>query len=238
MHAIVLTFDKNTVLTEHMIRCYEELWPDHPFIFRIPYQSPARKIPHAKRIYIHTPPEIKPTVLTLLADLDDDEWIFWSIDDRFPTKLNTSVILYLIENLLKNTVEHFSGLLFCRSKIMMKRKLLKDEGVNFMHFTLFEREGYWKIWMPQFLKVKVIRHIFNNFPDVIEKAIDMDDMKNRLEKPYHHRLFVTMEDYADFEESTIGGVLTELCFNSLVSRGFPLPGWYSGETVKNPVRHF
>jgi hypothetical protein len=33
MKAIVLTCDRYRALTEHMIRKYEELWPDHPFVF-------------------------------------------------------------------------------------------------------------------------------------------------------------------------------------------------------------
>src|SRR5438046_9676836 len=39
MKAIVLTCDRFRAITEHMIRQYETLWPDHPFVFRVPYQN-------------------------------------------------------------------------------------------------------------------------------------------------------------------------------------------------------
>ena len=38
MYAIVLTYDDNHNIANHMIYKYTNLWPNHPFIFRIPYQ--------------------------------------------------------------------------------------------------------------------------------------------------------------------------------------------------------
>lgn len=35
MIALVLTFDRNASITEHMMFRYREVWPDHPFVFRI-----------------------------------------------------------------------------------------------------------------------------------------------------------------------------------------------------------
>src|SRR5947207_7291583 len=37
MKAIVLTCDRFRAITEHMIRQYETLWPDHPLVFLVPY---------------------------------------------------------------------------------------------------------------------------------------------------------------------------------------------------------
>ena len=39
INAIVLTYDQNRVFTENMIKSYENIWTDHPFIFHIPYQK-------------------------------------------------------------------------------------------------------------------------------------------------------------------------------------------------------
>jgi hypothetical protein len=238
VYAIVLTYDRNAVLTEHMIRCYEDLWPNHPFVFRIPFQHENRCYPLKNREYLRTSSDIKPTILTLIKDLDDEEWIYWNIDDRYPTKIKQHGLTNIIHNLSKVDLPDLCGIMFCRSRIMMKRERLMTSLVSFSDFLLFERIDYFKIWMPQFLKVKVIRYMFNKFPDVIEKAIDMDALKNALTKPPHHRLFVTNEDYADFEESTIGGVLTELCYSDLLAKGFNIPDWFTGNLIKNPVRRF
>src|SRR3954454_5179235 len=37
--AIVLTCDRFRAITRHLILKYERLWPDHPFIFQVPYQE-------------------------------------------------------------------------------------------------------------------------------------------------------------------------------------------------------
>ena len=78
MKAIVLTYDRNAVLTEHMISRYEALWPQHPFEFRIPYQTTLKR-PDSRREYIKTVTDIKATVLQLIADLDVEEWVYWCI---------------------------------------------------------------------------------------------------------------------------------------------------------------
>jgi len=219
-----------------MIRCYDDLWHDHPFIFRIPFQHEDRCYPLKNREYLRTPSEIKPTVLKLIEDLDDEEWIYWSIDDRYPTRLDRINLGSIINNLSKSDIPDFCGIMFCRSKVMLKReRLLKNLTIS-SDFQVFERFDYFKIWVPQFLKVKVISCLFTNFPDKIEKAIEMDALKNAFQKPINQRLFVTGEDYADFEESTIGGVLTELCYADLLSKGFKIPDWHCGNLIKNPIR--
>src|SRR5437764_10740930 len=83
MKAIVLTCDRYRAVTEHMMLQYEKLWPDHPFNFRIPFQELGGT--NTKRIeYVKTPPEIRATVLELLRNLPDEEWIYWCVDDKYP----------------------------------------------------------------------------------------------------------------------------------------------------------
>jgi len=79
--AIVLTCDRYRVMTQHLIVQYERLWPDHPFVFHIPYQELGGV--DSERIKYHTSPaDIKGTVLHLLANIDDEEWIYWCVDDK------------------------------------------------------------------------------------------------------------------------------------------------------------
>ena len=53
--AIVLTYDKYRVFTDNMILCYEKLWPNHPFIFHVPYQELPPTIQTNKVKYIQSP---------------------------------------------------------------------------------------------------------------------------------------------------------------------------------------
>jgi hypothetical protein len=235
MKAIVMTYDRNAVLTDHMIACYRQLWPDHPFIFNIPYQHAERCIEGHDRKYIKTLPDIKITVLQLLSELDDEEWIYWCIDDRYPVNLDIVHLRKFVSLVEKEDDPGFSGLLLCRASTMLRENQLTDINIRRWDINLLERKKYYRIWVHQFLRVKVIRTMFLGFPDVIERAGLMDPMKNKLVRPPDQMLYVTEQDYAHFEESTINGVLTEKCHDSLLSHGFDIPEWFRGKTTPNPA---
>ncbi|MFN2540579.1 MAG: hypothetical protein ABR514_00215, partial [Chthoniobacterales bacterium] len=99
MKAIVLTCDRFRAMTEHMIRQYEGLWPNHPFVFRIPFQQ-LRGQDTDRREFRQTPENIRGTVLQLLDDLEDEEWVYWCIDDKYPIRLLTEAIESLISDAL------------------------------------------------------------------------------------------------------------------------------------------
>ena len=83
MKAIVLTFDRHRAITQHLILQYEKIWPDHPFRFRIPYQQ-LRGQDSERSEYVESSPEIAATILRLLQDVEDDEWVYWCSDDKYP----------------------------------------------------------------------------------------------------------------------------------------------------------
>lgn len=208
-----------------MISCYDELWPDHPFIFRIPFNSDNRSLLSERREYIKSVPGIKRTVLTLLQDLDDEEWIYWCIDDKYPIRLIISRI-NLIYNLIKEGhTGDISGILFCRARRMISPEFLTGSQAVVGGELLLERKAYHQIWIHQFLQVKVIRHLFENFPDIIGQPKIMDTLKDNLDKPVEYKLYVTATNYAVFGESTRKGVITENCMKSLQDKGFSIPGW-------------
>src|SRR5678816_3373692 len=109
--AIVLTCDRWRAITRHLILKYERLWPDHPFIFQVPYQE--LRGTDTDRVKYHAAPEdIKGTVLHLLTEIDDEEWIYWCVDDKYPIQLITDKIASLISHAMRST--EVDGLLFCR----------------------------------------------------------------------------------------------------------------------------
>src|SRR5438874_7130139 len=99
--AIVLTCDRYRAITQHLIVQYERLWPDHPFVFHIPYQE-LRGVESERIKYFTSPSDIKGTVLHLLADIDDDEWIYWCVDDKYPIQLLTDKIASLISHAMRS----------------------------------------------------------------------------------------------------------------------------------------
>jgi len=214
-------------MTEHMILQYERLWPGHPFEFRIPYQelggqdSPVRE-------YVKTPAPIKATVLQLLDGLDDEEWIYWCLDDKYPVRLVVDRIEALLPDLER--MPELSGLLFCRCRETLHQPmstLLPGVRVGPSGEIYLERKTWFQIWIHQFVRVKVIRHLFRKLPDDIQSAKVMDDMKFDVPKLPEHRLYVTESNYAVFGESTIEGVITQNCHDSIVANGLALPDWFA-----------
>ena len=113
MKAIILTCDKYLPFADHTIYSYEKNWKSNPFIFRVPYgeiypeeirskygdkvdiiQTDAAKVVHECN-QVDTDSDgkvkvslIKNTVLDLIEDIADDEWIFWTMDDRYLIDIN------------------------------------------------------------------------------------------------------------------------------------------------------
>ena len=236
MKGIILTCDRYRAVTEHMIFKYDQLWPDHPFIFRIPYQELAGP-PSDRREYIKTPPEIRATALQLIADLDDDEWIYWCVDDKYPIEL----VLPKIRTVMANTddLPEVSGLLFCRCKALVRRPdetLFPDERNNSSGDIFLERRSWNQIWIHQLLKVKVLRYLFSQMPNQIASAKLMDHLKDEIPKPPELRLYVTKENYAVFGESTHKGTINQNCYDSIVTTSIELPKWFqrpNGKCVIN-----
>ena len=227
MLAIVLTCDRYRALTEHMIHCYDHLWRHHPFRFRIPYQILEGR-PCFNLQYVRTPSSIKETVLALLHDLDDQEWIYWCIDDKYPIALDLEHIQGTMDWLFHASDDpDVSGLLFCRC-----RSLLRSDNLTGNHLTdsqgnvLLERRAYHQIWIHQFLRVKVLRHLFQAFPDDITSAKAMDALLLQVPKPASHRIFVTKDNMAIFGESTSRGEITKNCHQSILQKKL-VPGQWT-----------
>jgi len=226
MKAIVLTYDRNAILTEHMVQCYNELWPNHPFIFVIPYQQNDRLVFSPQRKYIKTPKGIRDTVLTLLEDIDDEEWIYWCIDDKYPVQLHIQQIEGIYRSIKNNEMDNANGVLFCRARRMLQSDYLTGERILFKNLELLERKAYHQIWIHQFVKAGVIRYLFKKFPKNMSRAKIMDPLKDKINKPATHKLYVTSINYSIFGESSTNGIITRNCFESLKKYKFSIPFWF------------
>lgn len=234
MKAIVLTFDRHRAITQHLMLQYEKIWPDHPFRFRIPYQQ-LRGVDSERAEYIESPPEIAASILRLLKDIDDEEWIYWCSDDKYPIQLVVEKVRELHRYVL--TSSEISGLLFCRTRATLDQpqlSLLPRQLVTPAGDVLLERKGWYQIWIHQFLKAKVLRSLFSQLPSQIPSAKALDALKDQIPKPDEYRLFVTEQNFAVFGESTKRGVITRNCLESIRQTDIELPEWFqrsNGEWV-------
>jgi hypothetical protein len=234
IRAIVLTCDRYRAITEHMILRYAQIWPEHPFVFHVPYQK-LRGTQTNRITYLQTPAPVKATVLRLLEGLGDEEWIYWCLDDKYPIQLVTQKIAQLITDAMGTP--DMSGILFCRCRRTLdepKLTLLPGERINSFGDIYLERKAWYQIWIHQLLRVKVLRYFFNHMPDELSSAKVMDVLKRDLAKLPEHRLFVTKENFAVFGESTSRGKITQNCYESIRASGIELPEWFqqpNGEYV-------
>ena len=230
MKAIVLSCDKYIQLADHMIASYQNRWPTNPFVFRIPYNQNypfALKKKYGNKIeLIQTETSIKSTVLSLIADLNDEEWVYWCIDDKYPIEIQTHEINQIYNWLLSLSQIEISGVIFTRTRNLVNGKYLMPETETIFDprgFKYLRRKDYSQIWIHQFLKVKVIRILFDNFPDQVFAAKEMDSLKKNLKLPDEHKLYVTQNNLAIFGESTTRGKLTLNCAKSFKNLGWSLP---------------
>ena len=166
VNAIVLTCDRYRRLSEHMIACYARLWPTHPFKFRVAAQSIPSEPAPARVTYRECPLPIKATVLTLLEDLADEEWVYWCIDDKYPMWLdlraNEDAARWIEEGQAGTDV---SGVLLCRCRALLRGRFLTGEQRRDTAGNLYlERLRYDQIWLHQYLRVKVLRALFSCIP--------------------------------------------------------------------------
>src|SRR6266536_3651874 len=98
--AIVLTCDRYQPFATHMIMRYRAVWPSHPFTFHVPY---LRCPLGGERVEARQCPEaVRATVLGLLAGFDDETWVYWCIDDKYPIELVQPPVAHLAEAVLSD----------------------------------------------------------------------------------------------------------------------------------------
>ena len=118
MKALVLTFDKYRPFAVHMIMCYNQVWPNNPFTFRVPYQSDDVKEYYEKKFgqkveMIKSPSGIVDTMFALSDDLDANELVYWCMDDRYPMRMD----VVEVEKCLRYAEAHndVDGMMFCNN---------------------------------------------------------------------------------------------------------------------------
>jgi len=227
MLAIVLSCDRYSVFRNHMIMQYAALWKTHPFRFRIPFQEekdagPLAGIAHE---FIQTPLHIKQCVLALLSGIDDEAWVFWCIDDKYPVTVDADTFQQCHNWVLGLEDPSVAGIALCRPDSLTRPSLMNYQDVMQTPWgeQLIGRQAYRKIWLHQFVRVKVIRKLFQGFPDTPFKPKEMDVFHRHAQRPADHRLFVSRSSHAVLGESTTRGQVTKNCADSLLRSGFELP---------------
>jgi len=216
-----------------MIQSYQDIWPSNPFKFRVPYQQYPGDLAckYGNKIdLVQTPPDIKQTVLTLIQDLSDEEWVYWSLDDKYLIEINETEANNCIEWVRKTRDPLICGVMFCRCRKLLEPGNLHINKIIFNSSgkKFYQRKNYYQFWIPQFLKTKMLRELFLGFPDRSFQAKEMDTFtgqeSNLAVKTFseNQQMYVSSVNNARFGESTIAGSVTQNCFASMVKRNIPV----------------
>ena len=238
MKAIVLTCDKYHPLADLMMHTYQKLWPDNPFVFRVPYNEiypQWLKDKYKEKIeLIKAPYPIKETMKTLLNDIGDDEWIYWCMDDRYLMKIDKRRVSEIYHTVLKLGDPQIAGVSMLRrerDKFYKKGSfLLTQSGFKLLESVFSDSEELGGPWAHQFIRCKVLRRMFESFPDRPFAAKEMDFFPKR--KLAGEKIYDAERNLIVFGESASRGELTINCFLELKRQGLKAPAGFNISTCK------
>ena len=219
MQAIVLTFDKQIGFAELLYKKYMELWPECPFNFRIAYNN-NNNIPDSLKgkenvETIKTPSDIRSTMAGLLTDIDDDDWVYWCIDDRYPTFIDTDSMQSVYEFVQSGASAELNSvklLNWHEQRLTSKSTLkIKDKIFNFQVWRT--RGHFWGFWHHRFIKAKTLKYIFlgNLLPEKY-KIVDVQtihSLKDAVIRSAQENIIYPADDFIiKLGEPCVRGTLT------------------------------
>jgi len=231
--AIVMTCQKYAPFVEHMMTTYTRLWPDHPFCFWLPDGEAMRSVASRSNAPIRLVQtsegdqrgRFRACVLDLISELDDEDWIYWCIDDKYPVWLDTELANTLVGKLPSMAPE------ICSLSLMREQKLKKTRPAGHNAKIRIEKSDFVSVgclsrfWYHQFYRVKVIRHVFEVLPEVIEQAKTMDGIIKKLTVNDNWLKYVSVRPAAYCGESAARGKITRNCSLSMEKLGIACEGF-------------
>ena len=207
MPAIVLSYDSNHVFAENTIRSYQSLLPEHHFNFFVPYQE-RRTFALNDVTWVASPSDIKGTVLALLNQFEDNQWVYWCMDDRYPKSLISREFQQIERLLEEGLATEIGAILFAPRMFKTKAEWfnrIRLSSQTGQKLSLIPRTNWSTIWMHQYIRAGVIRHLFSYMPDEIPVAVLMDSYLSRIPLPRTQVLYRTFFNRSVFGESSGGG---------------------------------
>lgn len=219
--AIVLTKDRYRPFTVNMVAAYDELWPGHSLEFLVPYQSDNRSRSQVRRsrlTFVRTGDSFQDTMLGLLKGMEQEDWVYFCIDDKFPTRLNVPVMSQVMKSVSErhDELDEVAGLAFTRA-----RRSLRWPGISITRTQCFGQQAYQRadlsnFWFHQLFRVKVLRAFFQSLP-IVSAPKEMDGHGKTLNLGL--RFMTTKNHNLSLAESTSRGRITSAALKSLNARG-------------------
>ena len=233
MKAIVLSCDKYHPLADLMMHTYQKLWPDNPFVFRVPYNEVypqwLQDKYKGKIELIKAPFPVKETMKTLLSDIPDDEWLYWCMDDRYLMKIDPKRASDIYKKVLELSDKQIVSVSMARRKQERWYKegafIKLPGGFKLLESIYTDSDQLHDMWSHQFARCKPVRRMFESFPDRPFVAKEMDYFPKR--KLVGEKRYDAERDIITSGESTSRGELTINCFLALKRWGLKVPAGFN-----------
>jgi hypothetical protein len=208
MYAIVNCCDRYHIFAYHTILTYDKLWPNNPFIFRIPWNETKPKYIQEhfgdKVELIKTKKSFKETVFTLIEDLDENCWVYWCSSDTYIEKINLDIAITAYNYIKSINDSNIFGLSFCRTKginIDYKKKPVNFDGKEIYFKTKAINHQHMQFWIHQFMRTKILRYIFESFDEPKKLAKELDYQLYNNNNPLY--LKIQLGEFLTFKEGSV-----------------------------------
>jgi len=222
MYAIVLTFDQQIQFARLVLESYSRLWPDCSFTYRIPYNE---KVPNALASrpdveLVRTKRDIKATMETLLIDIEDEEFVFWAIDDRYPVKLVGTGILEQILAFVSQSPTDIDGVKLTNHAVKVVGDQVQVIGETRFRLQVDFPGGF---YTHHFVKSKVLKRCFLGFDLPSDYSIRQFHDKLLAVTAWNDRVLVPERPIVCFGESCSRGKMTLNCLCDLRKHNLNVP---------------
>lgn len=232
MKAIVQSCDRYHSITQNMLTQYEKLWPSNLFTFRIPwnvtYPETINSQFHDKTELINTEIKFKETFHELTQDLDDNEWVYWCIDDKY---------LINIEEYKANKVFNFVKSISDPDIISVSFHFVREikNSANFIQrnssgmevrydgLRFIEHKSFINNWLHQFFRVKALREFWSNIKEPDQYQAKQMDHNVR---PLTGVSLTLDHNICTYGESTRKGSIGKNCENSCIENNITVPDYF------------
>jgi hypothetical protein len=211
MKAIVLTYDKQIGLSQLVVRSYTESLGQKLFDFNIPLnlQDNAKYFKgFDSTSLVNSKSDVYSTMDSLLYPLDDEEWVYWAIDDRYPTFIDTVRFISLFNQISRGELDFANGV-----KLLFWREKPSDDEVKIDGFPFFKQQkcGTFGFWHHHFLKAKVLKDFFlRNNKNKLNNVLLLNDYHNAQDELlFFDDIYVPKNNIIELGEPLVSGLLTK-----------------------------
>lgn len=164
MKAIMLSYDNNHRYCELAYRMYMDLWPTCPYHFYIPWNEHKPKFFTDKSnvTLVQCSSRIMPTMQALLDGVEDDEWVYWCIDDRFPVYIDMSNMQQLHDQLYDYIDFDFVRPYYppFPQKIINSCNIKLNYFPSDHEYMIQNKRQEWGYYMHQYCKAQMLKRIY------------------------------------------------------------------------------